>query len=183
MGNKTYCKELIDSFGSEILQRSCLMPDGAEDYLTTLLNGYKPKVILEIGTYNGVTTAFLAKFPFVERVITVDINRREETKNIWSRFNVVNKISYLLVKNDHEKANLLKNKNINFVLLDGDHTYKGVKTDFNIAKNLCDKILFHDYTTNPHVTTFLKEINKDLIDKRPELSFALWKKPEIQKGQ
>ena len=177
-----FTNKVIASFGEDILERSVLLPNNPEGYLAELIEKIKPKRILEIGTFNGVTTAFLAQFPFVEKVITIDIRKYNDVEKIWKIIKVRNtnievkrKISRLLIKGDDEKPSFIdKYKPYDLILIDGDHKYNKVKYDFELTKSF-PYILFHDYGSNPEVTNFINGL-KGVISKRPDLKFALWKK-------
>jgi predicted O-methyltransferase YrrM len=48
---------------------------------------------------------------------------------------------------------VLNEQNLDFLFIDGDHTYKGVKEDFEMYSPLVRKggvIAFHDITKHPH---------------------------------
>ena len=160
------------------LSRSALAPRYPEKYLTKLINDIKPKRILEIGTFNGIVTAFFAQFNEVEEVITIDIeDKRKRNWRVWENNKVESKIKYIIIKSDEDKRNVVNNLgNFDLIFIDGDHSYKGVKTDFEICKGKSPYILFHDFGTNPEVTRFINEQGNKIIHRKIDVGFALWKK-------
>jgi predicted O-methyltransferase YrrM len=67
--------------------------------------------------------------------------------------------------------NILKGKKVDFLFIDGDHTYKGVKRDFEMYSPLVKEgsiIAFHDIAVHPpetgcEVSKFWNEI-KEMYD-------------------
>jgi len=164
----------IDKIDKKWMPRCALLPKYPEEYFTNLLNKLKPEVVLEIGTWTGVTAAFLASFPFVKKVYTID-NQRLTNGKLWGGMELSKKIQYIVVKDNNEKKDKVKDINFDFVFIDGDHSYEGVKLDFEMVKDKCKHILFHDYGTNPQVTKFIDGLS-GITQKRSDMSFAKWEK-------
>ena len=139
--------ELIKKYGNKLLDCSIIRFESSKKHLTKILEELKPKNILEIGTYLGVTATFMAQFSFVKRVITLDIKGSNIVKRLCDDLKVKNKITYLIVENDKEKSKIINDLNYEFdlVLIDGDHSFQGVKLDFNLIKEKTKAILFHDW--------------------------------------
>lgn len=119
-----------------------------ERWLRWFLKIISPKVTVEIGTWRGVMTAFLAHHT-KERVYTLDIHDYPETCFIWAYFGVEDKIKYVLVPSEKKKKNFLESLDFDFAFIDGDHTYEGVSNDFKFVKK-CGRVLFHDYFKGAH---------------------------------
>lgn len=98
-----------------------------------------PSVILEIGTYQGVTAALMAQM--VERVITIDIREQPLAREIWEYLGLTN-IDYQVL-HPKTKAELIPTLDFDFVFIDGDHNHPEV--DFYLTSNRAKHILFHDY--------------------------------------
>jgi cephalosporin hydroxylase len=105
------------------------------------------KNIMEIGCYDGGTTYYLSKY--ASKMVTID-------NNSPSRFNP-NDIpcdEYLYIGGDSHDPKIFKKMldfmSVNtwdFVFIDGDHSYEGVKADFkNIIPHLKSgtPVAFHD---------------------------------------
>ena len=82
--------------------------------------------------------------------------------------------------------NILNDKKVDFLFIDGDHTYQGVKKDFEIYCSLVKKdgiIGFHDIVSGPEedvgeVPKFWKEIKKrskyqEIIKKREQGGYGI----------
>ena len=135
-----------------------------EREIVTLLSQVRERNVrsmLEIGTRNG-GTLFLFSWTLASdaRIVSVDLPSEQSLKRGYDRF----KTSYLssfiktgqrltLVRGDsHSPLNLAKVKSaiegeLDFLFIDGDHTYEGVKKDFEMYSPLVRKgglIAFHD---------------------------------------
>ena len=171
--------ELTQHFGEEILNNSCLRPRYPHKYLYNLINKIKPKQIIEIGTNNGISSAFFAQFIFVKKVITIDPLKSSIAQRVWKLFNVLDKIIY--VNNFSSESIMKEHQDVDLAFIDGDHNYENVKKDFEMIKNntQCKYILFHDYfITKPAVKKFIDSLGKEIIEKREDLFFALWKRKD-----
>ncbi len=128
-----------DEFGDEIRQGSMV---SHEHIVSELLNIIKPRVLLEIGTLKGLSSAMFARY--CPKVITVDIEPDDMRLKMWKSFGVEEKIIPVLINSNRQKAQILKKTEFDMAFLDGDHSYGGVRSDFKITK-CCGCVLFHDY--------------------------------------
>jgi len=119
----------------------------------------KIDTVVEIGTYRGISTAYIAQF--VNKVYTFDVIDYVEKYKVWDDAEVRNKITFYLIKGrygnvikNHEgefPANpkaidikpILDNIKFDFAFVDGRHSYGNVKADFELVKK-CGRVLFHD---------------------------------------
>jgi glycosyltransferase involved in cell wall biosynthesis/cephalosporin hydroxylase len=123
-----------------------------------------PKVILEIGTANGGTIARWFEIPSVQTIFSVDlavgihggagfeertyvisdcIEQANQCKKIFFPINGDSRHPYLI----NRIRELLNGQKIDFLFIDGDHTYNGVKGDFEVYKEFIHEntlIGFHD---------------------------------------
>lgn len=125
-----------------------------------------PKVIVEIGTWNGGTFFVWCRiFPDADNIISIDLPDGQygggyDIKRIkFFREFVSDRSNTVLdfIRGDSkssESINSLKKilgeKKIDFLYLDGDHTYEGIKKDFEIYKDMMSDdglIGFHDINT------------------------------------
>jgi predicted O-methyltransferase YrrM len=134
------------------------------ELLKTLSEMQSNKIAVEIGSYDGgCLHAYVKLF---DKVISIDLQNRSRLK----------KVDYII--GDSQKALPLlketiggKNTKIDFLMIDGDHSYDGVKADFNLYHKLVRKggiIAFHDILDTPlhrelfcRVDLFWNQIKKD----------------------
>jgi len=136
--------------------------------------------VVEIGTYKGISAAYIAQF--ANKVYTFDIVDYPEKYKNWDILGVNDKMFFYVVKSRYED-NIAKNfsgtfsKNngavdikfildeidFDFAFIDGEHTYRDVKADFELVKR-CGRVLFHDVVPEfRFINKFVKELNIKLI--------------------
>ena len=182
------CDDVIKRFGPAIMHGTIIAKevykDGkfvcacCEKQLGKYLNNVNRAV--EIGTKFGVGSTFLAHR--TKHLITIDIVPRTEPVSVWNYFGVNNKITYAVVENDEEKKEYLSDKEFDFAILDGGHTYEEVSFDFECVKK-CGRVLFHEYILTESsgkpdkflpTINFLKTLPQDEITY--DDPFAFWEK-------
>lgn len=131
-------------FGANHLRRSFLSSFEEESKFRFFLNRIKDpiKCAIDIGTYKGTGTALLAHY--ADKVITIDKNNYIDKFSFWIEYNVYDKIQSFTVDSEKDKADLIDRFDFDFALIDGDHSLKGVMSDFELVKK-CGRVLFHDY--------------------------------------
>lgn len=139
-------------------------PKEFEGLLEILNDLSSKKIAVEIGSYDG--GCLHAYKEIFERTFSIDLERR-------SLIDGVVYISGDSKKLVPELKGLLggKNTKIDFLMIDGDHSYEGVKSDFELYHKLVKKggvIAFHDIKDTPlhhelhcHVSDFWSEIKND----------------------
>lgn len=149
----------------QILRKNSSMQIPLEiENLQLSVANHEPKIILEIGSANGGTMSRWFEIPSVKTVISVDFptgihggqgfqERTYVISDALEQVNLTNKQFYAVNGNSRDlylvnRVNeLLDGKKIDFLFIDGDHTYEGVKGDFEIYKQfLADDAIvgFHD---------------------------------------
>ncbi len=111
----------------------------------SLLEKIKPNLAIEIGTYKGGSLQVLSRFS--KKVYSIDIE--PEVKRLSNYFN---NVEFLTGNSEQLIPLLLANKKVQsdleFVLIDGDHSFTGVKKDISHFLNFIPKkplyIVFHD---------------------------------------
>jgi cephalosporin hydroxylase len=122
--------------------------------LLLILDKVKPKVILEIGTAGGGTLFLFSNIAYEEAIlISVDLYQTIE-KRILFRYIKKEKQKIFLIQGDSHSIEtlrkieeILKGRKVDFLFIDGDHSYEGVKKDFEMYSPLVRKggiIAFHD---------------------------------------
>jgi predicted O-methyltransferase YrrM len=135
--------------------------------LLIVLDKMKPESVLEIGTGRTGGTLFLFSRAASENatIISVALPGGEfggcypKWKiPLFKSFALVNQRIHLIRADSHDEATLEKiktvfnDKKIDFLFIDGDHTYEGVKRDFQMYSPLVKKegvIAFHDIVLHP----------------------------------
>ncbi len=129
--------------------------------LLTLIKKEKPLYLLEIGTASG-GTLFLLTRTAAENAIIISIDLPGGLYGggysilkfpLYKAFRLPKQNLFLIRANSHSKATLnqlkriLKGKHLDFLFIDGDHSYKGVKKDFEMYSPLVKRggiVAFHD---------------------------------------
>ena len=141
------------------------------------------KFIAEIGTANGGTLFLFSRIASEYAVlISIDLpggkygGGYDITKiPLFKAFALPEQKIRLLRANSHHKETLIRveqilgAKKLDFLFIDGDHTYSGVKKDFQMYSSLVNEkgiIAFHDIVihppnTNIEINRFWKEIKND----------------------
>lgn len=150
--------------------------------LTELIKKRKPRVLVEIGTANGGTlSAWCAVAAPKAIIISIDLPGGIHGGGyaywriaIYRQFPQAGQTLHLLRADSHRAETLLQLKKIlppegaDFLFIDGDHTYAGVKADFEMYSPLVRKgglLALHDICLHPpemdcHVDEFWAELRE-----------------------
>ena len=148
-------RDLIKKIDGKYFKGSCTYSDNNE--LQEILLGInpKPKAIVEIGTYHGLSTLVFAG---ICDVYTFDIKDYTTGRDIWNQFETKGKITKYIVKDSSETAKILKDIDFDFAFVDVIHKYKPTKEAWELVKH-CGRVLLHDnFERFPEVMKVCSEI-------------------------
>lgn len=163
------------SYNFDLIWNNCLSfnieqkPDEYKSLLDLLYNKSNRKIALEIGSNYGGFAAGLCEI--FDQVISIDIKHHPNFDSLKQKYSNYNYIIADSTKND--TLNYLKSLNIkfDFIFIDGDHSYDGVKSDYFKFKQLLHSegfLAFHDIVSsqenesnNIYVSKFWSEIKSD----------------------
>ena len=152
--------------------------------LIKTINKHKPKYILEIGTASG-GTLFLSSLYGTDdaKIISVDLPGGKFGGGypwyktfLYKNFSRGDQIIRLIRGNSHDinvfnqVSDILKGKKIDYLFIDGDHSYEGVKEDYERFQPLLNEngiVAFHDIVKDNRkepsifVSRFWNEIKND----------------------
>jgi predicted O-methyltransferase YrrM len=151
--------------------------------LLQIIKKTKPKQLLEIGTADGGTLFLFAKVANSNAtIISVDLpggrfggGYPQSIIPFYESFASKTQKVNLIRHDSHDRKTLdlivkqLKNQKLDFIFIDGDHTYDGVKKDFNLYRPLVRTggiIAFHDIVPGREdivggVPRFWREVKKN----------------------
>ena len=168
--------------------------------LLDLIKKLNPSTIAEIGTANGGSLFLFSRLAAPHaRIVSVDLPNvkfgggyKNWRKNFFKQMVLPRQDLHLLLGDSHssetyhEVQKLLPGNKVDFLFIDGDHTYEGVKKDFEMYSPLVRKggmIAFHDIVKgNPdlvgEVSKFWNEIktqyeHKEIIEKPGQEIFGI----------
>ena len=175
----TYSYTPIEGLHFKITTRALQIKDELQQFIE-LYAKYHPQVVLEIGTARGGTFFLLTKFSDPNaHLISLDLpggqfggGYSRWVGYFFKSFALKTQKISIIRADSHKVATInklkktLKGKLIDILFIDGDHTYGGVKKDFEMYGPLVKKggiIAFHDIVVHPpeincNVNEFWNEI-------------------------
>lgn len=160
-------EDLYWLFFNQVSNRGIIKMDFDEaSYMFSVIRKNRPQTLLEIGTYMGGSTVLIAtakdksaRFWSIDlRVKHPEYFRDEEVRELVS---LVDKENTFLIRGDSKEY--IPQEKLDFLFIDGDHSYQGVEGDFNhYLPYLADgaDILFHDAVRARDFTSCHKEVNR-----------------------
>lgn len=158
--------------------------------LTEILDNQNPKNILEIGTAKGGTLYVWNRYlESINEFISLDLpggrfggGYNKKKTNIFREFSESTEMKF--IRDDSHKSETfetvskLAGDGIDFLFIDGDHTYQGVKQDFEMYSQLVSEggiIAFHDIVNFPDDPSVIEKRRNDIDEL--EDSHLLWTEP------
>ena len=153
----------------------------------------RPKVIIEIGTYEGGTTLIWSQLAS-ERVITCDINPPGPRGELIRAFPPpASRCKVSILTGDSHSTDFaaevekeVGGAQVDFLFIDGDHTEAGVEADYRTYRHLVREggiIAFHDIADNQdqpgnevqHFWKRLKQeaVTEEIIEDRGQTGFGI----------
>ncbi len=134
--------------------------------LLSLVKGIEPKTILEIGTEGGGTLFLFTKMASTDaKIISIDLPEGKFgggypawKSGLFKSFASDSQIVHLIRADSHmpetldDAKRILDGHPLDFLFIDGDHAYEGVRKDFEMYSPLVRKggiIAFHDICPGP----------------------------------
>lgn len=121
--------------------------------LLSILRRDPPKRLLEIGTFGGGALYFFARVADPSaKIYSIDIKYPRNSRDLYKGLAVRNQTITLLERDSHDPMTLrrlhsLLDKPLDFIFVDGDHSYEGVSLDYNMYYPLLRErglMAFHD---------------------------------------
>lgn len=129
--------------------------------LSKYLYGQKISSYLEIGCRFGGT------FVFINELLKISNNVQSYACDIIDKSRILEEYElfhdFQYIQDDSKRLLQYLSGNIDLIFIDGDHSYKGVSEDYNIAMQLKpNHIIFHDICNDecPDVIKFWNEIKE-----------------------
>lgn len=136
--------EIPDKFSYKTTITTKLRNDIAEK-----LKSFKETTYLEIGSDKCLTCFALNEFYKQCYAVDIDINRHNVSYDIQKKIEETSGKKITNIERVFGDVSKIEKKGYDVVLIDGDHSYEGVKRDFEILleKNTAKKyyVFFHDY--------------------------------------
>ena len=141
-------------------------PNQFSKYLC-LLNEQKISSYIEIGCRWGgtfvLTNEYLKMFNNINKSVAVDIIDSPVLNYCMSN----NETQFIKINSQSQEfKNYMNNNFFDLIFIDGDHSYNGVKNDYEISKNSGKIFVFHDIINDvcPGVVQFWKELKNNKND-------------------
>jgi predicted O-methyltransferase YrrM len=147
--------------------------------LATLLRKEQPQSAIEIGTAKGGSFYIWSRYlDSVNELVSLDLpggqfggGYDEQKIGIFREFAPSKKMDF--VRDDshqpdtYEEVSDLVNGDVDFLFIDGDHTYEGVKQDFEMYSELVSEggiIALHDIVTHPDDAGIVEKRRQNVED-------------------
>ncbi len=157
-------------FGYPVLEDGLFLqqdPDEYADFVHYMASECPPsRLSIEIGVASGGQTKFLRDYYPVEKTIIVDIGLHPNHHH-WKRVKPQVKTEFVIEIIDDSHASRVRTqlmpwaRQIDFAFVDGDHSYRGLKKDMFLMKELLQPnaiCVLHDTTAVPDCSKVFDEL-------------------------
>jgi hypothetical protein len=116
-----------------------------EPTFRALLERAAPRVVLEIGTHQGVSAALLAEY--ASRVITIDIVPNPARAEAWALMECAGRIEeFVFQKQAARDVKIVEAaQEADLAFIDGGHLMRDIAHDFGLVSPHCKRMILHDY--------------------------------------
>lgn len=126
-------------FGWDVYDRSSVLHTGFIEHLRLNREKYKDMHAFEVGTWNGLTSLYMASI--FKTVTTIDIADMPIKYDVWEQGGCMDRIVFHKIEHEDDKYRFL-HQAYDFAYLDGDHTKP--EMDFMLGKNAKHGFLVHE---------------------------------------
>lgn len=160
---------VYDRFGIDVFRRSCVL-EGLNAFLQA--TGFKGRRCVEIGTCNALTTLVLARY--FDEVVSIDIAPNAVKHQIVAHVSMAHRIRLIDVKDNSEKAQVIRALDFDAAFSDGDHA-RDTDSDFALVER-CGQVLMHEHwSPQPAVVALVSRLRaRGTVDTQGK--WALWRR-------
>lgn len=136
------------------------------EFLYSLIRITTPEIVIEIGTANGNSAIAIGQAledNGIGKLYAIDPDEQELVTLAIKKAKLQKRIEYVIDYSFNAIPSLHLNY-VDFVFIDGNHSYENVVTDFNLVKNLIRPggiIVFHDTIFHPGPRRLIQELQKE----------------------
>lgn len=136
------------------------------EFLYSIIRMTTPEVVIEIGTANGNSAIAIGQAledNGIGKLYAIDPDKQELVLLAIKKAKLQKRIEYI-TDYSFNAIPSLQLKHVDFVFIDGDHSYENVVIDFNLVKNLLMPggiIVFHDTIFHSGPKQFVQELQKE----------------------
>lgn len=164
-------KQLTKEECEELIRRGISMRPN--DILQKVVCRIKPeiKVIVEIGTWQGMSALAMGSCSNVEHVYTFDVNPVLNPYFYWKKFKILDKMTYICRTSSEKIYEDISKIKFDLAYIDGSHETDAATKDWDSLRQYCNRILMDD-TDDDRLFGIIKPYGAQRISFR----FAYWEK-------